>query len=214
MLDPSAIRFDGQGLCPVVIQEAGTGRVLMLGYTDLTGVERTLRDREVHLFSRSRQEPWHKGDTSGQRLYLEQAEIDCDGDTLLYRVRAPRGACHLGQRSCFGPDPSPDLGGALGRLWETLAARRDHPEPGSYTAALLSAGRDRILRKVGEEAGEVIIAGKNEEPEPLAQEVADLFYHVSVLLLERGLRPDDVARVLEERAGGARREEWNADTRP
>lgn len=205
MLDVDAIGFDAQGLCPVVIQEAGTGRVLMLGYTDRTGVERTLRDRQVHLFSRSRQEPWHKGDTSGQRLHLRHAELDCDADTLLYRVRAPRGACHLGQHSCFGPDPAPGLGGALGQLWQTLESRRDHPEPGSYTAALLEAGRDRILRKVGEEAGEVIIAGKNDEPEPLAQEVADLLYHVSVLLLERGLEPDDVARVLLGRAGGPRR---------
>lgn len=204
------IHFGDDGLCPVVVQEAGTGEVLMLAYANTEAIAKTLHTGVAHFYSRSRQELWRKGDTSGQVLRVVGVTLDCDQDAVLYKVEAPQGACHTGAHSCFHHEihgtPAAEFGAVSARLWQTLTRRRDEgPASGSYTAGLLQLGLDRILRKVGEEAAEVLIAAKNDNDQELLGEAADLVYHLFVLLLSRSLNPDQVAEVLSTRAGGPRR---------
>ncbi len=195
------IRYDEEGLVPVVAQDAETGEVLMLAYANEEAVTETLRTGEAHYHSRSRGELWRKGATSGNTQKVVEIRLDCDGDALLYRV-APRGpACHTGAYSCFftsvaGSEP-PNLGRTLNRLAGTIAGRHREMPEGSYTAQLLSRGTGHIVQKVGEEAVEVVIAAL--EDGRLAEESADLLYHLLVLLEERGVGIREVARVLDER---------------
>lgn len=191
-----ACRFDADGLMPVVVQDEASGRVLMLGYANAAALTRTLETGELHFFSRSRQELWHKGATSGQLLTVRSLQLDCDQDTVLAVVNAPLGACHLGRPSCFDA-MAPDVG-ELGRLYETLAQRSD-PEV-SYTARLRAAGIDRILRKLGEETAEVIVAAKNDDKAELTAEASDLVYHLWVALLHQGVSLGDIAAELQRRA--------------
>lgn len=196
----SVPRFDLCALLPVVAQDADTGAVLMLAYANEEAVERSLETGRAHFFSRSRQEIWDKGSTSGQVLELVGIAQDCDGDALLYRVRAPRGACHTGADSCFG-DAGPDIG-ELGRLWRTIGQRIASADPEqSYTRRTYDSGLDRILRKIGEEAGEVIIACKGGRPEEITAEASDLVYHLLLALHASGVRLADVADELRRRAG-------------
>ncbi len=195
------IRYDDVGLIPVVAQDADTGEVLMLAYANEEAVTETLRTGEAHYHSRSRGELWRKGATSGNTQKVVEIRLDCDGDALLYRV-APRGpACHTGAYSCFftsvaGSEP-PNLGRTLNRLAGTIAGRHREMPEGSYTAQLLSRGTGHIVQKVGEEAVEVVVAAL--EDERLAEESADLLYHLLVLLEERGVGIREVARVLDGR---------------
>jgi phosphoribosyl-AMP cyclohydrolase / phosphoribosyl-ATP pyrophosphohydrolase len=206
------IRFDASGLVPVVAQDATTGAVLTLAYASLEAVERTLETGEAHYFSRSRQELWRKGATSGNTQRVTEVRLDCDADALLYKVE-PRGpACHTGEKSCFfttvaGPGVGVATGSGVevgfGAMVERLAGvieerHREMPE-GSYTARLLSSGTGRLSQKVGEEAVEVVVAAL--EGERLAEEAADLIYHLLVLLEERGVGIEEVARVLRDRHG-------------
>ena len=204
------IRFDERGLVPVIAQDATTNAVLTLAYANREAVERTLESGEAHYFSRSRDELWRKGETSGNTQRVIQVRLDCDADALLYRVE-PRGpACHTGEETCFfstvegagvalADGESPDLGPMVERLAATIAQRhREMPEH-SYTAKLLGEGRERVAQKVGEEAIEVVVAALAEER--LAEEAADLVYHLLVLLEERGVGTDEVARVLRDRHG-------------
>ena len=197
------IRYDEQGLVPVVAQDAGTGEVLMLAYASREAVEKTLETGEAHYYSRSRGELWRKGATSGNTQKVVDVRLDCDGDALLYRVDPAGPACHTGERSCFftslasrGGDV-PDLGRTLGRLAGTIAGRHREMPEGSYTAKLIGQGSGRVAQKVGEEAVEVIVAALKEEK--LAEESADLLYHLLVLLEARGVGPEKVAKVLDER---------------
>lgn len=192
-------RFDQSDLLPVVAQDVDTGAVLMLAYANEEAVARSLATGRAHFFSRSRQEIWDKGSTSGQVLEVMSIAEDCDGDALLYRVRAPRGTCHTGAYSCFG-DEGPRAG-ELGRLWQTISARIESADPEeSYTRRLYEAGIDRVLRKIGEEAGEVIIAGKGGRTEEITAEACDLIYHLWLALRTAGVDLADVAEELRRRA--------------
>jgi phosphoribosyl-ATP pyrophosphohydrolase/phosphoribosyl-AMP cyclohydrolase len=195
------------GLLPVVIQDARSGAVLTLAHANREALGRTLAEKTTWLFSRSRQALWRKGETSGNTQTVVAVAYDCDADALLYRVHAHGPACHTGADSCFGGEllvESTGRDGAFSRavahLATTIAERRGAPPETSYTAALLRDGVDRIGKKIGEEATEVVIAGKNDDPAALAWEVADLLYHTFVLLEARGVTLDDVGEELLRRA--------------
>jgi phosphoribosyl-AMP cyclohydrolase / phosphoribosyl-ATP pyrophosphohydrolase len=200
---PEEIRYDEGGLVPVVAQDADTGEVLMLAYASREAVARTVETGEAHYYSRSRGELWHKGSTSGNTQKVIEVRLDCDGDALLYRVEPAGPACHTGERSCFfttlaGSDgEAPNLGRTLTRLAGTIAGRRQEMPEGSYTAKLFERGAGYTAQKVGEEAVEVVVAAL--ENDRLAEETADLLYHLLVLLEERGVGVGEVARVLDER---------------
>jgi phosphoribosyl-ATP pyrophosphohydrolase/phosphoribosyl-AMP cyclohydrolase len=179
-------------LRPVVVQDAETNAVLMLAWANAEALAET-RARGVAVFySRARATLWEKGETSGNRMYIEEIREDCDQDALLYRVRPTGPACHTGAESCFfRPLPGTELAALFGRI----EARRSADSASSYTRRLLDAGLDRILRKVGEESGEVIIAAKNEDTDALVGEAVDLLYHLFVALSARGV---DLARLEAE----------------
>jgi phosphoribosyl-ATP pyrophosphohydrolase/phosphoribosyl-AMP cyclohydrolase len=204
------IRFDERGLVPVIAQDASTQAVLTLAYANREAVERTLSSGEAHYYSRSRGELWRKGETSGNTQRVVEVRLDCDADALLYRVE-PRGpACHTGEETCFfttvegagladRSGEAPDLGPIVERLAATIAQRRREMPEGSYTAKLLGEGKERVAQKVGEEAVEVVVAALADER--LAEEAADLVYHLLVLLEERGVGTAEVAGVLRDRHG-------------
>lgn len=197
------ICYDEYGLVPVIAQDAKTNEVLTLAYANQEAVEKTVATGEAHYYSRSRSELWRKGETSGNTQRIVEVRLDCDGDALLYRVE-PRGpACHTGERSCFftpvyrESGEMPNLGQTLTRLAGTIAGRHEEMPQGSYTAKLFQRGTGYAAQKVGEEAVEVVVAAL--EGEKLAEETADLLYHLLVLLEERGVKSEEVARVLDER---------------
>lgn len=206
------IRFDAAGLVPVVAQEAGTGAVLMVAYANRAALERTVSSGRAHYWSRSRGELWEKGATSGHVQEVEEVRLDCDGDAVLYRVRQRGPACHTLQPTCFFrrveegelAEAAP-AGHILDRL-EAIVAERDRSRPaGSYTTYLFEKGIDKILKKVGEEGAEVIVAAKNGDPAELRGEVADLLFHLLVAMRASGLPLQDVWEVLGERFGQAPR---------
>ena len=178
-------------LTPVVVQDVETGCVLMLASADEEALRRTRETGEAWFWSRSRQELWHKGATSGNTLAVEEVRDDCDGDALLYRVRATGPACHTGAESCFAP-----------WLWRVVAERAATRPEGSYVVSLLEAGPAAAARKVGEEGVEAALAGAGESDERLVEELADLWFHSYVLLAARGLDPDAVEDELRRRARG------------
>lgn len=191
----------GGGLLPAIVQHAGTGTVLMLGYMNREALVATLAQRRVVFFSRSKGRLWAKGETSGNALEVEQLHTDCDRDTLLVSAW-PRGpVCHSGSGSCFG-DPVADTGHGvtfLATLEEVIGQRLKMRPPGSYTARLLDAGWQRIAQKVGEEGLEVALAASGGNDHEVVGEVADLIYHVLVLLKARGLSLERVLKELESR---------------
>ncbi len=200
MLDPAEIRFDGDGLVPVVVQDWNTGEVLTLAYANAEAVARTRATGELHLWSRSRAELWHKGATSGNTQAVRALRLDCDGDALLALVEPAGPACHTGERTCFhrGDVEAGAPHEALPALERTLAERaRARPE-GSYTATLL-ADPPRIGAKVEEEAEEVARAAREESDERVDEEAADVLYHLAVLLAGRGLSLADAYDVLNDR---------------
>jgi phosphoribosyl-ATP pyrophosphohydrolase/phosphoribosyl-AMP cyclohydrolase len=200
-IEPFPIRWDDRGLIPVIVQDASTDAVLMLGYANAEALERTTESGRVHFWSRSRNELWEKGATSGNTLAVESINIDCDGDTMLIRATPAGPTCHTGQTSCFGVEPTLD---GIHRLWSTITDRIHEPSDGSYTASLVAGGTDAVARKVIEEAGEVVLEAKNHEaggdPIRMIEESADLIYHLLVLLAERGLDLTDVENELDMRA--------------
>ena len=191
--------FDERGLVPAIVQDAGTGAVLMLAYMDREAVEATLRTREVHFHSRSRGRLWKKGDTSGNVLHLVDLRLDCDGDALLVEVHPAGPACHTGSATCFGP--TNDL--ALARFLSDLAAllrerRRDLPE-GSFSAQLFRGGASAIAAKLVEEANEAAVALQGEGRERTLSELTDLLYVMLVLATHLDVRPDEIRASLEEK---------------
>lgn len=197
------VRFDASGLVPVIVQDARTGQVLTLAYANLEALEQTLQTRQSTFFSRSRGELWVKGLTSGHTQEVLEVVLDCDQDAVLYKVIPQGPACHTGAQSCFHhpltPSTEPPLGEVLEKVFETIQERMATLPEGSYVARMHQAGLDRILKKVGEEAGEVIIAAKNRSREELAWEASDLLFHLMFLLAEEGLTPADLARTLWSR---------------
>ena len=188
----------GEGLVPVIAQDAATLQVLMLAYMDRAALDETLESGEATFFSRSRGGRWRKGETSGNRMRVREVCLDCDGDALLLRVDPAGPACHLGTAACFGATP---LGlGRLAVLERTIEARAGAPQSGSLTARLLAQGPKRIAQKVGEEGVETALAGAAGKKEELCSEAADLLYHLAVLLHARDACFDDVMQVLAQRA--------------
>jgi phosphoribosyl-ATP pyrophosphohydrolase/phosphoribosyl-AMP cyclohydrolase len=209
-MDSGAIRFDERGLVPCVMQDWRTGEVLTLAYMDAEALERTRASGEIHFYSRSRREVWHKGQTSGNVQRVRQLRYDCDGDAIVALVEPAGPACHTGERSCFyrdvdgsadsAPDaapapgePAPATHEALATLERTLIQRARERPAGSYTVELLD-DPSLIGSKVREEASEAAQAARSESEERLAEEAADVVYHLNVLLLSRGV---SMAQVLE-----------------
>ena len=198
------IVFDEKGLVPCVAQDFASGEVLTLAYASEQSLRLTLETGELHFFSRSREEIWRKGETSGNVLKLRQLRYDCDGDAILALVEPSGPACHTGARSCFyralGGDPEPVAHEALATLERTLRSRAAERPEGSYTVSLLEDPK-LIAEKVEEEAEEVGRAAREESDERIAEEAADLLYHLGVLLVSRGVPQSAVMEVLNGRRG-------------
>jgi phosphoribosyl-ATP pyrophosphohydrolase/phosphoribosyl-AMP cyclohydrolase len=189
------------GLVPALVQDALSGRVLMLGYMDQAALAATLRDGFVTFFSRSKGRLWQKGETSGNRLRLNSVFADCDDDALLVMAEPEGPTCHFGTQSCFGGEPP--SAGWLADLSAIIAERARSGDASSYTRKLLDEGPERIGKKIGEEGVEVALAGVTRDADGCVEEVADLIYHVSVLMEARGFGWDDVvARLKQRHAGG------------
>jgi len=187
----------GQGLLPAIVQDAQTGKVLMLGYMDKAAYEKTLQDRVVTFFSRSKNRLWTKGETSGNFLRVKDIALDCDQDTILLKADPEGPVCHTGQDTCFGEiNRSEDF---LHTLEAVIRQRRDHPGESSYTASLFQKGINKIAQKVGEEAVELVIEAKDDNPELFLGEAADLMFHYLVLLAAKGFELDEVIGVLRKR---------------
>jgi len=199
------IRYNDRGLVPAIAQDYLDGTVLMMAWMNGESLAKTLATGETWYWSRSRQELWHKGATSGHIQKVKAARYDCDSDTLLFSVEQVGDiACHKGERSCFhlvdGEVVAPPAD-TLSGLYEVICDRRDNPVEGSYTRKLLAGGDNKILKKIGEEAAEVVMACKDDDPEQIAGEVADLFYHALVALAHHQVPLRDVYRKLQERRG-------------
>ena len=183
--------FDKQGgLVPVIVTDYKTGQVLMLAYMNELSYQLTLETKQMHYWSRSRNELWHKGATSGHFQHVKSIKTDCDQDTLLIAVEQEGAACHTGAYSCFFTD-----------IYDDNQDRKKNPKEGSYTNYLFDKGLDKILKKVGEEATEVVIGAKNADKEEIANETADVLYHLAVMLVETGVSPEDIEAVLKARQG-------------
>ncbi len=184
------------GLVPVIIQDEQTLEVLMLGYMDQEAYEKTVSENIVTFFSRSKNRLWTKGETSGNYLHVKNMHIDCDNDTLLIKVKADGPTCHTGSRSCFKTDYNRNF---LLKLEEIIDDRYVNPKEGSYVNKLRNKGLNKIAQKVGEEAVETVIAALNETEKDLVNESSDLVFHLLVLLREKGLSLETIAKNLEER---------------
>ena len=189
-------KFGADGLIPAIVQDARTREVLTVAFMNKEALQLTLEQRETYFWSRSRQQLWHKGETSGNSQKVVKVSLDCDQDAVLVEVE-PRGpACHTGAYSCFGAEP--EMEGVLEELYAVIEQRKEQRPEGSYTAYLFNSGLDKILKKVGEESTETVIAAKNDDGR-LASETADLLYHLLVLMVERGVSLGEIGRELKER---------------
>jgi phosphoribosyl-ATP pyrophosphohydrolase/phosphoribosyl-AMP cyclohydrolase len=197
------LKFDDKGLIPAIIQDYTNGQVLMLAYMNEQSLRKTMETGQTYFYSRSRDELWHKGETSGHFQNVKGMSYDCDADALLIKVEQMGAACHTGHRSCFFNTviEQPDVGkeDVLAELYDVIVDRKNNPKEGSYTDYLFKKGIDKILKKVGEESAEVIIAAKNGVYDEVRWEVADLFYHVLVLLVQQGMTLDDIYAELKGR---------------
>jgi len=204
------IRWNADGLVPAIVQDALSKEVLMLAYMNEESLKKSLETGTTWFWSRSRGELWNKGATSGHTQEIVSLHYDCDGDTLLVKVKQKGPACHTGAYSCFYRNANEDLPGdaevrqadrfaALSNLEATIAQREAERPEGSYTTYLFEKGLDKILKKIGEEAAEVIIGGKNNDRREISSEAADLIFHLMVLLRQQGIPLDDVLKELEFR---------------
>lgn len=208
------IKWDEQGLIPAIVQDAQSKDILMLAYMNKESLEKSVETGSTWFWSRSRSELWNKGATSGHTQQIVTMSYDCDGDTLLVTVKQQGPACHTGSYSCFtnpievqGADQQfeaaegPDRFAMLGKVESSIAARYAERPEGSYTSYLFDKGLDKILKKVGEEASEVIIAAKNDDNDELRSEASDLIFHLMVLLKERQMPLDSLMQELSNRYG-------------
>lgn len=205
-MDMSKIKFDEKGLVPAIAQDAKTGRVLMLAYMNAESLKMTLNSGYATYFSRSRQQLWRKGETSGHTQRVLEMRYDCDGDALLLTVEQEGPACHTGEISCFhnpiltaDADDLPPTADVVQQVYDVICDRKEHPREGSYTNYLLDKGVEKICKKVGEEASETIIAAMKRSKPEVCYEAADLVYHLLVLLFEQGVTPDDLWTELARR---------------
>jgi phosphoribosyl-AMP cyclohydrolase / phosphoribosyl-ATP pyrophosphohydrolase len=189
-------KFGADGLIPAVVQDARTREVLTVAYMNKEALQLTIEKSETYFWSRSRQQLWHKGEMSGHSQKVTKLSLDCDNDAVLVEVEPLGPACHTGSYSCFGVEPV--LEGILQELYSVIEERKEQRPEGSYTTYLFNSGLDKILKKVGEEATETIVAAKNDDGR-LPSESADLLYHLIVLLVERGVTLDEIARELKQR---------------
>jgi phosphoribosyl-AMP cyclohydrolase / phosphoribosyl-ATP pyrophosphohydrolase len=197
------IKFDEKGLVPAVVQDAETGAVLMMAYMNEESLLKTVESKQTWFFSRSRNELWNKGATSGNTQEVLEMSYDCDGDTILVKVVQNGVACHTGEYSCFfnsilESEKKSDYD-VLDRLYALIKDRKENPVEESYTNYLFDKGVDKILKKVGEESAEVIIGAKNNSQEEVIYEASDLVYHMVVLLVEMGISISDIKAELNKR---------------
>ena len=199
------VKYDERGLIAAIAQDCESGEVLMQAYMNEEALRETLRTGYAHYYSRSRKTLWKKGETSGHVQKVISAAFDCDRDCLLLQIEQTGAACHTGNRSCFFQTKiAGERAGAvfLGELARVVKDRKEHPAEGSYTSYLFEKGIDKIAKKTGEEAVEVVIAAKNADREELVGECADLLYHLTVLMEEKGVSLSDVCTELKKRHGG------------
>ena len=202
MIDIKELKFNAHGLIPAVVVDANDGDVLMMAYMNVESLKITLEKKLVCFYSRSRKELWVKGETSGNYLHLVSITADCDRDTLLVKVHPDGPACHLNTKTCFEyPVYESDEAAAFSYegLMELIEGRKTDKKEGSYTTYLFEKGIDKILKKIGEESTEVIIAAKEDDKKETIYEVADLDYHVMVMMVEMGISLDDIRKELASR---------------
>jgi phosphoribosyl-ATP pyrophosphohydrolase/phosphoribosyl-AMP cyclohydrolase len=190
-------RFAADGLIPAIVQDRQTREVLTVAYMNAESLKLTLERRETWFWSRSRNELWHKGETSGNFQKVVDVRLDCDSDAILVEVEPLGPACHTGAYSCFGVEPR--LETTLSALYSLVVGRQKERPAGSYTTKLFDAGIDTIVQKVGEEAVETVIAAKNNTPERVVEETADLLYHLIVMLVAKGITLDEIRQELARR---------------
>lgn len=205
----NSLKFDASGLIPAVVQNIETNEVLMVAYMNADTIKETVKSGRATFWSRSRQEVWVKGETSGNYMYVKEIRVDCDCDCLVLLVNPAGAACHTGNRSCFfrkidsgklvEDTEFKTKSDIFAREQAVVIDRKDNPEEGSYTNYLFDKGEDKILKKVGEEAAEVVIAGKNRDKDEIKYEVADLIYHLTVMLVDNDMTWDDIYAEMEKR---------------
>ena len=223
--DPSQLTFDEHGLIPAIVQDATNGQVLTLAYMNDESLRLTLETGLTHFYSRSRRRIWQKGEESGNVQRVQEIYFDCDEDALLVKAEQVVAACHTGRRSCFFRrlHPSPEVseevlrqrfdpeavyGGSLAilqQIFEVIADRKVNPKADSYVSGLFAKGQDQILKKIGEEAAELVVASKNGRPAEIVHELADLWFHTLVLLAYHGIVPWEAAQELRKRRGKTRK---------
>ena len=219
--DLTQLRFDGSGLIPAIVQDVESNQVLTLAYMNQESLRLTLETGLTHFYSRSRQRIWQKGEESGHIQRVHEIYVDCDEDALLIKAEQVVAACHTGRRSCFFRrlHPSPEASEELSRqqfdpeavysgslailqqIFEVIKDRQARPQQDSYVSGLFAKGQDQMLKKIGEEAAELVVASKNGNPEEIIYEMADLWFHTLVLLGYHGIAPSEVARELRKRYG-------------
>ena len=202
MIDMEKLKFDEKGLIPAIVVDGKSGQVLTLAYMNKESLEISIREERTCFWSRSRQELWRKGETSGNAQHIIDITADCDYDALVVRVNKDGPACHTGAESCFhNPlwESEENHAFTLDGLMEMLEGRKTNPKEGSYTSYLFEKGLDKILKKVGEESTEVIIAGKAEDKAETIYEIGDLAYHVMVLMVQMGISVEDIREELASR---------------
>ncbi len=202
MIDINKLKFDEKGLIPAVVVDATSKKVLTLAYMNRESLEISIKEQKTCFWSRSRQELWRKGDTSGNFQHIVSITADCDKDALVVMVNKDGPACHTGTDSCFTAEvflSNENHAFSMDGLYELLEGRKKDQPEGSYTTYLFQKGIDKILKKVGEECTEVIIAGKADDKAETVYEIADLAYHVMVLMVQMGISVDDIKRELASR---------------
>lgn len=203
--DISKLNFDAHGLIPAIIQDSFSGDVLMMAYMNKESLRKTLETGQTWFWSRSREQLWHKGETSGHYQNVTEISYDCDADCLLLKVKQVGAACHTGERTCFHNEIITDNNNVkatseiLNDVYKVILQREKELPEGSYTTYLFTKGLDKILKKVGEESAEVIIAAKNRSRDEVVYEASDLLYHLLVLLCEQDITPQEVYEELAKR---------------
>ena len=214
-MDIKNLKYDSNGLIPAVIQDWKNGDVLMLAYMNEESLKKTIETGNTHFWSRSRNKLWKKGETSGNEQIVKEISYDCDNDTLLVKVEQKGVACHTGNRSCFYskltqgviPREARNLevetfyGNVIDKIYEVILDRKRNLREGSYVSSLFKSGRDKILKKIGEEASEVVIGSKNDKKEEIVYEIADLWFHTLVLLGYHDISPEEIYKELQKRFG-------------